>query len=360
MLNREELVALYRKHRGKRVLSLYLNAEENDPAKRRAWRRALDQALDDARARIDPGEGEGFDAALALLKRELKRFDDFLPESGWAGFATANELIRAESLPVVMPNLARWEEGIRTAPYVRALKRAQPVITVLASSREARLYRQVNGEFTALPEVRADMFFGDLADVNVSKRASTHSGVRGITGDLAAQKLEEVGTQRMVKVVAEQVRDLAERGGSVVVGGTDEVAAALLNRLPKSLQRRATLEPSISFHDSVPELRRAVGAAASVLTARRQSKLLDEVLDLARSGGRGCLGPDRTAESLRDGRVEVLLLSRRYNGEHPEFSDFYVGSAFEQGADVEEFSGEAGQRLDREGSGIGARLRFAR
>jgi hypothetical protein len=35
-----------------------------------------------------------------------------------------------------------------------------------------------------------------------------------------------------------------------------------------------------------------------------------------------------------------------------------VGRAFEQSADVEEVGGNAGARLDAEGDGIGARVRF--
>lgn len=357
MLNREELVALYRKHNHDRVLSLYLNAEEHDPAKRRAWRRALDKAIDDARARIQPDTGHGFDAALAHLKLELKRHDAFLPDAGWAGFATPDRLIHAGTLPVVMPNLARWEDGLRVAPYVRALRRAEPVITVLADRRQARLFHQSNGQFVELPEIRADMFFGDLTDVNMSKRATTHSGVRGATDTDAAHRIEEVGTERLLKALVEQLRELANRGGSVVVGGTDEISAQLLNRLPRSLQVRAIEEPSISFHDSLSELKRASRKAAGAIAARHQSTLVNEVLDLARSGGRGCLGAERTAQSLREGRVEVLLLSRRFGETQPEFSDLYVGSAFEQGADVEELSDEAGERLDLEG-GIAARLRF--
>lgn len=358
MLNREELVALFRKYRGERVLSLYLNAEEHDPAKRRAWRRALDHAIEDARARIDPGETEAFDAALAHLKLELKRYDAFLPGAGWAGFARPDGLLHAESLPIVMPNLSRWEDGIRVAPYVRALKGAEPVITVLADSRQVRLYRRVNGELAELPEIRADTFFGDLTDVNMSKRATTHTGVRGATDTDAAQRLEGVGTERMLKALVEQLRDLANRNGSIVIGGTDEISAQLLARLPRALQTRAIEERSISFHDSLADLKRASAAAADVLAARNQARLLDDVLDLAHSGGRGCLGPEQTSESLREGRVEILLLSRRFTSEHPEFSDFYTGTAFEQGADVEEMAGESGDRLDQEGAGVGARLRF--
>jgi len=354
MLNREELVALYRKHRGERVLSLYLNAEEHDPAKRRAWRRALDQAIDDARARIEPGERGAFDTALAHLKLELKRHDAFLPDAGWVGFAQPGGLLHADSLPIVMPNLARWEDGIRVAPYVRALKRAEPVITVLADSRQVRLYRQVNGEFAELPEIRADMFFGDLTDVNMSKRATTHTGVRGMTDTDSAQRFEGVGTERMLKALIEQLRDLVNRNGTIVVGGPDEVSAHVLARLPRPLQSRAIEERSMSFHDSLSELKRASAEAAQVIAARHQARLLDEVFDLAHSGGRGCLGPEQTSESLRDRRVEVLLLSRRFTGEHPEFSDFYVGSAFEQGAEVEELGGEAGERIDRDRHALGS------
>jgi hypothetical protein len=358
MLTREEFINLYRKHRQDKVLSLYLNAEEHDPAKRRAWRRALDHVLEGLEAGLDPAERPAYEQALSHLKQELRQFDAFLPDRGWAGFATRDALLYAETLPVIMPDLARWEDGLRAAPYVRALKQLTPVTTVLVDSRQARLFRYEQGEFKELSHITADMFFGDLSDVNMSKRATTHTGVRGETDTDAAQRFGEVGTDRLLKHLVDVLRDQAGNDGTIVIGGTNEVTAAVIQRLPKTVNGRVEEESTLSFYMSMPELKRATELAASAVTARRQERLVEQVADLAHAGGRGCLGRTETSRALEERRVEVLLLSRTLNEAEPESADYFVGTAFEQGAEVEEVKAAAADHLDRDGQGIGARLRF--
>jgi len=360
MLTRDEVIQLYRQHRSDMVLSLYLNAEEHDPAKRRAWRRSLDHVLAPVEHRLGNGASgrNGFDAALAHIKKELRRYDAFLPGRGFAGFATPGALLYAETLPVMMPDLASWEDGLRVAPYVRALKQATPVITVLINSREAQLFRYRQDEFEEIAKLRADMFFGDLSDVNMSKRATTHTGVRGITDADAAHRFGEVGAERLLKSVIESVREHAEADGTVVVGGTNEMTAALVQRLPKSIDGRVHLDGSLAFYMSPADLKRATQAAASAVRARRQERLVDQVVELARAGGRGCLGRQETERALVERRIEVLLISRRLAEEESAFADHCVGAAFEQDAEAEELKGAAADRLESEGGGIGARLRF--
>jgi hypothetical protein len=57
-------------------------------------------------------------------------------------------------------------------------------------------------------------------------------------------------------------------------------------------------------------------------------------------------------------RVDTLLLSRTFIRAQPDAADQCVGSALAQDASVEELSEEGAARLDREGGGIGARLRY--
>lgn len=174
----------------------------------------------------------------------------------------------------------------------------------------------------------------------------------------AANRYEEVGAERLLKSLAETVRDLAGADGAVVVGGPTEMTAAAVQRLSKSLNGRVIEDASISFHTPIAELKRKTEAAATLLSERRQGQLLDQVIDLAGAGGRGALGRQDTQRALDGRRVEMLLLSRTLGRTDPEYADHCVGAALEQGAEVEELGGDAAVKLDRKGAGIGARLRF--
>jgi hypothetical protein len=358
MLTREKLVELYRSRSEKHVLSIYLNAEEHDPAKRRAWRRAFDHILEHVNRTVDPADRDDYEAALSHVRKELRQYDAFLPKRGWAGFADADGLLYAETMPVPMPDVGCWEEGPHVAPYLRALKQARPVIVALVDSRHAHIYRYQDGSLSDPREIVAEGIAEDIADYNTSKRASTHSGTRGETGTDVAQRLQEAHTDRMIKQVAELIPNETGTDGFVVIGGTQEAIALTVSRLHKSMDGRVHEDATLNFDMSAADIRKATEATASQLSGKRQAALVGEVIDTSRAGGRATLGRESTERALLDRRVEVLVLSRELASRHPEYVDECVGRAFEQSADVEEVGGNAGARLDAEGDGIGARVRF--
>lgn len=359
MLTHDELMTLYRANRADNVLSVYLSADANDPAQRSAWRRVLDHCIEETRNQLgSKSDGVAFDAALDRVRAELDRFDAFLPGHGWVGFATPDRLLYAEAVAVRMPDLVRFERGIHTAPYVRALKQERPVVTVLVDSRRARIFRYHDGQLDEPIDLRADMFIGDLTDVHTAKRATTHTGIRGETGTDLAQRLHEVGSDRLVKQLAEVIVEQAGINGFVVIGGASEIVAAAASRLPKALDGRVLEQPSLFVDMKPAEVKDATRAAASELTRVRHKELLERVLDAASAKGRGCTGRKETEQALNDRRVETLLMSRAFILDNPDLADRCVGAALEQDADVEELSGEAAQRLDEEHGGIAAELRY--
>ncbi|MDZ7778576.1 MAG: hypothetical protein U5R14_01390 [Gemmatimonadota bacterium] len=362
MLNRDRLIDLYRTHRDQNVLSVYVDGDGHDPAERRAWALELEQGLAKERARLEaeaPAEVAAFDRARAQVEDRLGRFGAFLPAKGWVGFATPDELAYAEEVPVPMPHLVRWEKGLRAAPYVRALKQDRTVVAALVDNRKARVFTYRGGELRERADLLADADIGDYGEAGMSKRAATHSGARGETGTDAAHRALEVSASRLHGRLIEVVRDLAGSDGFVVLGGTKEAESAVEHQLA-GLSDRLSTEPSLHLAMSDAEVRAVVERAASEVSARRQGELLQAVFDQARSGGKGSLGIEATEDALRGARVETLLLTRAFREAHPDLADHFVGTAFEQGAAVEELAEESADRLDDEAEGVAARLRFTR
>lgn len=361
MLTHDALVRLYRENQPQQVLSIYLDAVATDPAQRSAWRTRLDQhvALAEKQPGDNPAEGmEGFSEALGLLRRELEAFDAFLPGKGWVGFATADRVLYAEAVSVPMPDLVCWERGIRVAPYVRGLKQGRPVVVALADRRRARVFEYRGGVASELEGALADTDVGDLTDVGVGKRSGTHSGVRGQTGSDAAQRFLDNEADRLVKQLARRLEAQMSSDGFLVLGGAPQTVSDLKQSLSAGLSRRVLEQPSLHLDMTVAQVRAAAEASASSLTQSNQTPMVAEVLDLARAGGRGCLGRVQTERALREGSVDTLLLTRTFIRQEPDFADHCVGAAFDQDAGVEELSGEPAQRMDQECGGIGARLRF--
>lgn len=360
MLTRTQLGDLYKKLRDTNVLSVYIDGDQTNPADRRAWHTALEHGLSEERRRVaelDPAGLDAFDAASRRIADELAGHKAFLPDRGWIGFATDDELYYAEGVSVPMPNLARWEFGIRAAPYVRALKQSRVVVVALVDRRKARIFTYKGGTLTECADLVADLDHGELHESASSHRAATETGSRGETGTDAGQRALEVSTARLNTRILETVHDLAGRDGFVVFGGTSDVVAGLV-RQAGALSGRVTERASLHVDMSDAEVLVHTEEAASQLSLSAQGVILDNVLEAARANGRGCLGVDDTTEALRDGRVDLLVVSRALRQRDIDLVDHMIGAAFDHGAAVEELGADVANRLDAEGEGVAARLRY--
>jgi hypothetical protein len=357
MLERSQLVDLYRTNRDKPVLSVYLDAEQHDFAERRRWRVALKNGVSDQRQRTsDP---EQLDRALAHLRDALEDPSGlgFLSGRGWVGFATPDELLYASSLPVPMPDLVRWEKGLRVAPYARALKQARPVVAVLVDSRHARVVRYRLGALKERASLEADTYLGDLSDVSVQKRAHAHTGVRGKTGRDAAQNFLDVERDRLMSRVAEEVEKEVAREGLLVLGGAPRAVDALRNALAVPEERTSRVS-SLSFDLSDAEILHAVEVASSELSAAGNERLLERLFEQAESNGAACLGEKDTERALLERRVQTLVFSDQMRARQPDRVDHFHGAALEQDADVVEVALGAASELENRGEGVGALLRY--
>lgn len=361
MLTREKLLDLFQELRGHDVLSIYVDADQRDPARRDVWRTRLEGDISRIRHSLEKGGDDGvaaFDAAWTLVERHIRTTEEVASKRGWVAFATADRIWHAGAVPAHMPALVAWQQGIRAAPYIRALKQERPVTVALVDGRRARIFEQVEGHITELKGVLADAEVGDLTDMGVRKRPARASGVRGTTSTDEAQRLLDAAGERLRKRLAEIIQGRAGNVGIVVVGGPSESARALVAQLDPHLPGRVVEWHPLHLDMTEAEVREQIRLAAGDLSEQEHLALVSEVADAARAGGKGALGQAKALEALEGMRVAALLLSRNFLQAHPDLADHAVGMAFGQGADVEELSGAAGEALDGEGGGIAARLRF--
>ncbi len=362
MLTRERLLELFQDLRDRDVLSVYVDADQRDPAQRDTWRVHLEGEISRLRRSLEHARDAdlaSFDAAWDLVSHELKTGEHAsMSKRGWVAFATPDRVWHAGGVPAHMPSVVAWQRGIRAAPYVRALKQERPVLVVLVDGRRARLFEHVEGSITEVEGLFADTDVGDLSDVGVRQGSGRASGARGASSTDQGQRLREVAAERLRKELADFIDQRSREDGIVVLGGTGDAVKRLMTLLPRSLEGRVAQRASLHLEMSPAEVREEIRSAAGDLSEQGHLSLVAGVADAARAGGKGALGPDETLKALEGRQVDTLLLSRGFIQEHPVAADQAVGLAFSQGADVEELSGEAGGRLDQEGLGIAARLRF--
>ena len=358
MLTRHDLAELSRAHEGDMVLSVYLGRQSSDPGDRGSWRLRLGGALDTIRTCIEqeaPTDLPAFEAAVEHLTAALEANGRVLPSEGWSAFATGERLWHAEPLPFRPPDVVRWRQGVYAAPYLRTLKERRPVILAVLTRMHATLYRYLDGELDSGIELHAEWPAAESADVGVSKRASTASGVRGVTRTDYTQRVVDENAKRLRKQVVEALSEMAGKDGGVVLGGTVKAISAVRRDLEPRLDGRIIEAPEVSFDSTSAELLAAVGPAASTLTRMRQSRLLDACAD---AGDRASRGWNQTYRALAAGAVDTLLVARGLIESAADDAERLVRLALAQGADVEELGEELGERLMAEAEGAAARLRF--
>jgi len=357
MLTRDLLTSLYQSARDRDVLSIYIDAEQGDPAKRRVWRTRVEQELTGVRSALEEAGDDlaDFGVAERALLDKLDAFENFLPGPGWVGFASRDGVIYADLVPVPMPTLAVWERGLRVAPYVRALKQDRPVVVAIADRFRARVFTYLQGEVEETVDLTA--VDEEERSEEAGRRSGERSGTRGNASDQAHARVEE-RARRMLSEAVTRIGELAGDDGLVVVGGTRETGAHLMTLLPDTIQARASVVRSLHLDMSPAQVKEHAEATATELTRRVQLGIAEGVVDRAKSGARGVLGDEGTAKALLEQRVDLLVLSRTFVSQSGTRADHMVGTAFEQGAAVEEISGEGADLLDAEGDGVGAQLRW--
>lgn len=340
------------------VLSIYISAEDHDFARRAAWRARLASLLEKEEDDLPADQDrEDFLAAVGKLEAELRPVKGFLPGTGWAAFVTKERVWWSGEVLAPTPDLVRWGQGPVLAPFLRALKQERPVAIALVDSRHSRIFRYLNKELSEIRTLNAAVNADDPAARGGSKRGSGLPGSRGKSASDAVQRSQLVERDRMLKDLAHEIPEIARGDGFVVIGGTPEATAAAGRVVGPLVGDRLRLEPSLYLTMSPPQLREAAEEIASEMSEERQTRLVDEILDLALSGGHGAHGEAETRAALRAGQVSHLLISGAYAASNAEEAEELITRAMQSGAVAETVGGAASERLDAAG-GVCARLRF--
>jgi hypothetical protein len=361
MLTYRELVELERALHETSVLSVYLDGEAADPARRQEWRQALDEAIVGLRASLREAthhERDRFERCVKALAIRLAPYTGALGAPGFVAFVAPDGVRHAAALPVRMPTVVTWGVGARAAPYLRALKQLRPVIAAVVDSRSARLFRYADGELASLQTLEAATEGGPRTHMGDAPRQGFHAGTRGETGSALADRAEATGMRRLLSDLTEHLTMLAGDEAWVVVGGTPQAALAALASLPPRLAERATLVSALDAHASPAAIARAAEEGATALRRQRDLAAVVDVIDRRAADARGVLGFQPTLEALRERAVRELFVTPRALASHSAEVEEAVERAFAQDATVEEVSEEAARRLDLVGEGIGATLRF--
>jgi hypothetical protein len=363
MLSQQQLRALLQELADEPVLSVYIDGASGDPGHQEGWRLVLANALRDLRASLaDASHAERADLerCVTLLENRLESLREVPPAPGWVAFITAGGVRHAAWLPAPTPTRVTWMEGPRIAPYIRALKEHRPVVVVILSTRQGRLYRYERGRLVHLDTIPVQAETRAGAPHPGSAPHHAHGpGARGQTGVDAARRVLDEELARMVRAAAERLVREAGDDGWIVIGGAPKAAAMAARALPTSFATRVAVSSALPVRASAAAIHEEAAQQASTLRRAQALRRIETVAEEWGADERGTMGFDATLRALGERSVEELLVSTRFLVEHADDAERVVRAALGQGALIEVASGEAAERLDQRAEGIAARLRFA-
>lgn len=360
LLTSTQLADLQRSLRDQWVLSVYLGHPSADPAARGTTRVQLAEAVDQVRNDLMVGdwtERTAFERCVTQLTDILMVNDSSGFSSAWVAFITSAGMRLAGEVPAPMPTVARWQRGAWVAPYMRALKQWRPITLALVDSVSARIYRYAEGVLSMRRRFDVPVPGGHVDRLSSATSQHFHQGTHGAT---AADLISDARVAARDQVVRQVAGQLIRSGGGagLILGGNDAAVHALMRHLPESISERALVLPGVEMHTPDSVLRDLVARGASTLRDAEDERMIAELSEAIGAHGRGVAGRDAVVDAVRSGRAQRVLLSLRFLDAEAQAAEEIVEGALDDAVDVEVVSGRAADRLEHDGAGAMAYLRY--
>jgi Bacterial archaeo-eukaryotic release factor family 5 len=260
------------------------------------------------------------------------------------------------------------------APLVELAERARPLAIAVVSSERIRVLDFAAGRIEAAAAFELETFEPTWRE-RKSQRPADPARLHGASSsgkDQYGQRLDANRDRFVKQAGAETGAWAADRDRhELLVIGDRALAEAFAGSAGDGLDVRCIDDADLVSAPAHQIGGRVVEALPAIDRARQQA-FVARVLDAARSGGRGSLGVEETAQALAEGRVERLLLdAERDLGPRPELAEplgipperardireWMIETALATAAAVTPLRGEPAAALDEQG-GAAALLRY--
>lgn len=349
------------------VLSVYLNVDPSDAKNLNQgyltrFKTAV-RKIAEALAHDEAALGQ-FRTVAALVGKELAEYE---PDTkALAIFQMPYGLNWRCAVRVPVREAVEWAPSPMLEPMVEMLDEHERYGVALVDRGRARLFAAHLGDI----EEMADLFGGDVmrhrttgtdhrwSERNFQRRADDHAGhhAREVARSLAEAD-REYGFDRILLLGCEEACEM--------------VAAELSRRLERKLVGSAAM-PMTATPD---EVLRTIEAKHAEVERAEEFDLVGRMVTAAAKRGPAVAGLQETVNALGQGRIRELVVSGNYHPHWDELAEpapwlHQVDDASEDllervldhtagsGGRIELVWGQAADRLDREGGGIGAILRY--
>jgi hypothetical protein len=346
------------------VLSLYLRTDaglQENQATTPAWRIKAKNMLRDL-------ENSAADDKRQIWKEIRERAEMYLeghhPQTKGLVLFYGPDFDYVYELPVWLDDDAATFGDANVAPLLWLVDEYEPYLIVLVDTEEAHFLKTYLGNMDREEAMASDRFQFDfyertLMPRTVTPRSGQDAGVvtHGSQRDNFEQMMDEM-IAKFYRQVADRVGDMREKVGAerIVIGGTDEAAHAVYKHMHESLKKAVVGVISIPFHETDQQVMERVLPAALEFERKNEMEIVEQVIDFAKSGGRGALGVDDVLSAVDQQRVELLVVPWPLDGAS-EMIKLMTTQVLQNNGQVELVHGAAADRLKKEAP-VAARLYY--
>lgn len=313
MLNLDDVKALLDQRQGEDVLSLYLNVDNAVPenqADNPAWRIWLKKQLRHVDDHLEEADRATWEA---IQQRVNDFFSDYTPSSKGLVAFFGQDWDQIHRLPVPLENEGAYGRPL-IGPLLWTLDEYQPYLVVQVDQEEAHFYLSYLGqtEFRESMEIDIEQYdFGEKTGIPAATAASAGFGGTQPSKREGFENMLDEHRMRFYRSVADYTRRLIEQEEvrRVILGGDEQAAHTLRKQLPDAVQRCVIDVISIPRHYSTHEVFRHVQPLALDYERQEEAKQVDEVINMARAGGRGALGVKAVQAALDLQQVSELIIA---------------------------------------------------
>jgi len=162
----------------------------------------------------------------------------------------------------------------------------------------------------------------------------------------------------MYRDVVTHLQNLMEKHQArrVILGGSEQSAHHVQSLMPQTMADQVVAVLPIPIHADSKEMIERSQPVALEYERKEEMRLVEQLIDLAKAGGRGALGRKAVMNALQQQRVELLLAP--WPIDNDQFAAELVMLTFASSGQIELVHGEAADRLNQDG-GLAAPLYYA-
>lgn len=345
------------------TLSLYLNVDNavrENQATTPAWRIEMKNRLRDLEAALDESQQDTWKGVVERLELYLKAY---VPRSkGLVLFVTPSD-VQAHELPVPVENQAGFGRPL-VAPLLWAMDEYEPYLVVTVDQEEAHFYLSYLGGTEFEEGMEIDLEEYDFGQKTLMPSASAVTGGHMLTQGNQRGEFEDMINEhraRFYRDVVQAAQRIADRNDAdrIIIGGSEQSAHAVHNLMDDTLKARVVTVESIPMRYSPKEVFDHIEQTALNHERDQELELVKQVIDFAKSGGRGALGRKDVQRALEMQQVEMLVLSWPPQDGSMDGLNSLLQQVLELNSKIELVHSAAANLLNDEAGGIAARLYYA-